>query len=176
MQQEERRVSICFLTYRSPTEPGTDHLWSYTDPHNSVPVEEGWIEKKRRTRKGRQKKDMCFSESRGRIGEKWTTLPVRHHTCSRPVCGRYEDTAGVKESITCSQSHQASEIWSFKSVNRCVWVVSFTWLESPVQVSAMSQSLTASRHITPLSSYFPQKKTKKQNQKQPQPWEVEKEK
>lgn len=36
---------------------------------------------------------------------------------------------------------------------------SFTWLESPVQVSAMSQSLTASRHVTPLSSYCPETTT-----------------
>lgn len=31
--------------------------------------------------------------------------------------------------------------------------VNVTWLESPVQVSWMSQSFTASRHTTPLRSY-----------------------
>lgn len=37
---------------------------------------------------------------------------------------------------------------------------SFTWPESPVQVSGMSQSLMASRHVTPLSSYCQKKKKK----------------
>lgn len=33
-------------------------------------------------------------------------------------------------------------------------VINSTWLESPVQVSGISQSFTASRHTTPLRSYW----------------------
>lgn len=92
------------------------------------------------------------------------SLPGRPRTCSHPVCGRCEGTVGQRESIGYKKSaHPSSCVMSMNVTlveekptnnnNPFERGHFHTWLESPPQVSGMSQSLTAWRHVTPLSSY-----------------------
>lgn len=95
-----------------------------------------------------------------------TTLPAPHHTCSHPVCGHYGDTARGRASSV--QLQVFNSFWNKYFHIMCstdAFRASSTWLESPMQVSGMSQSLTASRHVTPLSSYWP-KKTQKEKREE----------
>lgn len=96
-----------------------------------------------------------------------TTLPAPHHTCSHPVCGHYEDTARGEERASSVQLQVFNSFWNKYYNTMCstdAFRASSTWLESPMQVSGMSQSLTASRHVTPLSSYWPKKPQKEKRE------------
>lgn len=118
-------------TYCSPTASCTGRLSSCSDLHNTGPD-------------GRQCGLLNVTEAAVKHVETCVTSPVQRHTCSHPVCGRYEDTARERIwSVHCNGGFKTTDFFS----------VYFTWLESPMQVSGMSQPLTASRHVTPLNSY-----------------------
>lgn len=85
-----------------------------------------------------------------KLNLKKTTLPAQHHTCSHPVCGHYEDT---KREILLKQFFNFFSTFFNILERSCSSQGFFTWLESPVQVSGMSHSFTASRHVIPRSSY-----------------------
>lgn len=123
-------------TYCSPIASCTGHLWSYSVLRNNDPEDE--------EHDADIKGGTVFLEAKPKRARPYLT-GLAH------VAVQFVDIMRTLQGEGRGGDQWRSKIWPTCTQVRCLFFV--TWLESPVQVSAMSQSLTVSRHVTPRSSY-----------------------